>query len=110
MVKLAVADAFVDQARSANSEVELFELLSACCRAVGIRYFALVHHVDFGSDNVPAIRLHNYPSNWQRWFDENRLGRTDPIHRASQLACGGLPWSAISDLIRLTSADESVLA
>jgi DNA-binding CsgD family transcriptional regulator len=108
MPKLAIAGAFVDQVRLAKTEAELFELLSECCRAVGIRYFALVHHVNFGVEPVPAIRLHNYPPAWERWFDENRLGRSDPIHRASQLVCGGFFWSEASNAIDLTSTDRSV--
>ena len=110
MVKLAVADAFVDDARIAKSEQELFELLSECCEAVNLRYFALAHHINFGWEKAPAIRLHNYPIGWEHWFDENRLGRSDPVHRASQLVCGGFPWSAVPDMIRLTSTDESVFA
>ncbi|MEO7689173.1 MAG: autoinducer binding domain-containing protein, partial [Sphingomonas sp.] len=110
MPKLAVADAFVDNARAASSEEELFDLLSACCNAMGIRYFALVHHIDFGVEAAPAIRLHNYPQAWQHWFDENRLGRCDPVHRASQLANYGFPWSAIPGMITLTPADLSVFA
>lgn len=107
---LAVANAFIDDARAAKNENELFELLVECCRRVRIRYFALVHHVDFGVEKAPAIRMHNYPRSWQHWFDENRLGRSDPIHRASQLCCGGFPWSAVPDMIPLTSADKSVFA
>ncbi|MFA6117599.1 MAG: LuxR family transcriptional regulator [Sphingomonas sp.] len=107
---MAIADAFVDSARSATSEAELFNLLFHCCEAIGIRYFALVHHVDFGLDTAPAIRLHNYPETWQHWFDENRLGRSDPIHRASQLTCAGFAWSAVPSMITLTPMDRSVLA
>lgn len=110
MPKMAVADAFVDDARSAASEKELFELLTQCCRAFDIKYFALAHHVDFGLDPVPAIRVHNYPQAWQHWFDENRLGRRDPVHRASQLMCSGFPWSEVPGMINLTPADESVFA
>jgi LuxR family quorum-sensing system transcriptional regulator CciR len=110
MPKLAIADSFVDAVRAAASESELFALLRSCCDAIGIRFFALVHHVDFGLDPAPAIRLHNYPAIWQHWFDENRLGRSDPIHRASQLFSAGFPWSALRSLIPLTAADESVLA
>lgn len=110
MPKLAIADAFVDRAGVASSEAELFELLSDCCRAVGIRFFALVHHVNFGLERAPAIRLHNYPSSWQRWFDENQLGRSDPVHRASQLICCGFPWSIVSEVIHLTSIDRSIFA
>ncbi len=108
MPKLAIADAFVDQFRLARTEAELFELLSKCCRAVGIRYFALVHHVNFGLDMAPAIRLHNYPLAWQRWFDENQLGRSDPVHRASQLWSAGFLWSNIGDIIELSALDRSV--
>jgi LuxR family quorum-sensing system transcriptional regulator CciR len=110
MPRLAVADAFVDSARAACSESELFALLSYCCNALSIRYFALVHHINFGLDSEPAIRLHNYPETWEHWFDENRLGRSDPIHRASQLTCAGFPWSELASMIRLTPADQSVLA
>jgi DNA-binding CsgD family transcriptional regulator len=109
MSKLAIAGAFVDRVRSAETEAELFELLSECCRAVGIRYFALVHHVNFGLEPAPAIRVHNYPPAWERWFDENRLGRSDPIHRASQLVCGGFFWSDTPEFIDLTPTDRSVL-
>jgi hypothetical protein len=110
MPKLAIADAFVDRARVASSEAELFELLLDCCRAVGIRFFALVHHVNFGLERVPAIRLHNYPAAWQRWFDENQLGRSDPVHRVSQLICEGFCWSIVPDLIPMTSIDRSVFS
>jgi DNA-binding CsgD family transcriptional regulator len=110
MPKMGVADAFVEESRAAQSEKELFELLSECCQTFDIRYFALAHHVDFGLENVPAMRVHNYPRAWEHWFDENRLGRSDPVHRASQLVCSGFPWSAVSAMIRLTPADESVFA
>ena len=106
---MAVADAFVDEARAAQSERALFELLLECCHTFNIQYFALSHHVDFGIEHGPAIRVHNYPRAWEHWFDENRLGRCDPIHRASQLVCSGFPWSAVPGMISLTPADESVL-
>jgi LuxR family quorum-sensing system transcriptional regulator CciR len=57
MARLVIADAFVDSARAATSENELFALLSECCFEVGGRYFALVHHIEFGLESVPAIRL-----------------------------------------------------
>ncbi|MDH7974495.1 LuxR family transcriptional regulator [Sphingomonas sp. AR_OL41] len=107
---MAIADAFVDRACVASSEDELFELLSDCCSAVGIRFFALVHHVNFGLEKAPAIRIHNYPPAWQRWFDENQLGRADPVHRASQLICCGFPWSVVPNFIELTAIDRSVFA
>jgi len=110
MPTLAIADAFVDNARAATTEGELFTSLLQCCEQMRIRYFALVQHVDFDGDSTPAIRLHNYPASWQHWFDENRLGHCDPVHRASQLACAGFPWVDVPRMIRLTANDHSVLA
>jgi len=80
---------------------------SICCRIAAVRSAS---DVNFGLDMVPAIRLHNYPPAWQRWFDENQLGRSDPVHRASQLWCGGFLWSSIGDIIQLSALDRSVFA
>lgn len=110
MLTLAIADALVDGARAATTEKELHAALEHCCQRLGIRYFALVHHVDFGLDTAPAIRVHNYPQAWQHWFDENQLGRCDPVHRASQLTCDGFAWSAVPSMVTLTSTDRSVFA
>jgi len=110
MPQLAIADAFVDAVREAGDDDELLTLLTDFCDAFNIRYFALVHHIDFGLDQGPAIRLHNYPGPWQQWFDENRLGRSDPIHRASELTCAGFRWSTVRDLIELTATDHAIFA
>ena len=110
MARLAVADAFVDSARAANTKDDLLALLTQFCETMKIRYFALAQHVDFTSAGGSAIRLHNYPAAWQLWFDENRLGQSDPIHRASHVAGFGFPWSAVPNMIGLTPADRSVLA
>jgi hypothetical protein len=53
---------------------------------------------------------HNYPQAWQYRFDENRLGRSGSVHRASQLAYAGFPWSAVPRMMPLTPADQSVFA
>lgn len=110
MQRLAIADAFVEHARSVRTQDQLYELLRQCCSDLQIRYFALLHHVDFARKGSEAIRLHNYPALWQSWFDENRLGKSDPIHRASHTAVFGFPWSSLSRMIKLTPTDHSVLA
>ncbi len=75
-----------------------------------LKYFALLHHVDFLTVRSEVVRLHNYPSSWQGWFDENRLGISDPILRASHLASIGFAWSAVPGMIKLTASDHSVLS
>jgi LuxR family quorum-sensing system transcriptional regulator CciR len=110
MLKLAIAEAFVDGARAAQNEDDLLAALAKCCRDMGVRYFALTHHVDFSKPSFTGLRLHNYPLAWQNWFDENRLGTSDPIHRASHVSSIGFAWSAVPRMIKMTAADKSVLS
>jgi LuxR family quorum-sensing system transcriptional regulator CciR len=103
-------DAFVREVGKAETEDALTALLDAVSRDMGFAYFALTHHVDIRRAAAPAIRLANYPCDWVHWFDDNRLGPTDPVHRASQLTSVGFPWSQLPSLITLTQRDCEVLA
>lgn len=76
---------------------------------MGCTYFALTHHIDFADSENRGLRLHNYPDEWSIWFDENRLGISDPIHRASHLTARGFCWHEVPGMIRLSSADEMIL-
>jgi DNA-binding CsgD family transcriptional regulator len=109
MPRLQVAEAFVENARTAPTREALYDALIQCCSDMGVRYFALTHHIDFGREAGPAVRLHNYPPSWESWFDEHGLGRTDPIHRACNLASVGFAWSAVPGMIKLTPDDRCVL-
>jgi DNA-binding CsgD family transcriptional regulator len=109
MPRFEVAEVFVNNARSAPTREALYDALIQGCSDMGIRYFALTHHIDFGREAGPAVRVHNYPPDWEEWFDERGLGRTDPIHRACNLASVGFAWSAVPGMIKLTPDDRSVL-
>lgn len=102
-------EAFVRDLQAVRSEQELAGALKDVTADLGLRYFALTHHVDIlTSEN--AIRLHNYPVGWEQWFDDHRLGATDPIHRASHLTSVGFAWSNLESMIRVTDEDRRVLA
>lgn len=109
MPRFEVAEVFVNNARFAPTREALHDALIQSCSDMGVRYFALTHHIDFGREAGPAVRLHNYPPSWEEWFDERGLGRTDPIHRACNLASVGFAWSAVPDMIKLTPDDRCVL-
>lgn len=93
--------------RLANSE-ELGQLMDVASREMGFRYFALMRHRTGVHQKRPAIRLHNYPDGWAEWFDEKRLGRNDPVHRASQRSSRGFARSRLPKLISLTPRDREV--
>jgi len=109
MPRLAIAESFVENAKVAKTTDALSASLLQSCEEMGLRYFALTHHINFGREGGPAVRLHNYPPGWEAWFDEKGLGRSDPIHRACHIASFGFPWAAVPDMIKLTPDDRCVL-
>ena len=102
-------DAFVREVGDIGSEADLAEALDQIAKEMGFRYFALTHHVDRWQGPVSGIRLDNYPPDWVEYFDEARLGPSDPIHRASHLTSIGFAWSQLPDLIDLTPRDLQIL-
>jgi LuxR family quorum-sensing system transcriptional regulator CciR len=102
-------DAFVRDVSKVKSEEELSDLLIEVSRELGFSYFALTHHVDIRTAPKPVIRLHNYPSDWEDYFNEHKLGACDPVHRASHLTSIGFTWSQVPDMISLTPRDRQVL-
>lgn len=102
-------DAFVRDVSGVASEAELAGLLEEISADMGFHYFALTHHVDIRQAPQPAIRLHNYPLQWVEYFDEEKLGPSDPVHRASHLTSVGFAWSKLPQMIHLTPRDRMVL-
>lgn len=103
-------DTFVRDVSEVDCEADLGAALAEVSVEMGFPYFALTHHLDMRHAPQPAIRLHNYPGGWEDYFEEEKLGRSDPVHRASQLTTVGFAWSKLAGMIQLTHRDRSVLA
>jgi LuxR family quorum-sensing system transcriptional regulator CciR len=101
-------DAFVRDVSELDSEEALALALADIARDLGFQFFALTHHADVRRSSS-SIRLHNYPSGWEQWFDEQGLGPVDPVHRASHMTSVGFSWSRLEQLISLTVHDRLVL-
>src|SRR3546814_12276517 len=76
---------------------------------MGVRYFALWHHLDHQMPREDAILVHNYPANWAELFRTNKLCEIDPVFRASERTCIGFAWSALTDFIEMSSQQREVL-
>ncbi|QAY78196.1 LuxR family transcriptional regulator [Sphingosinicella sp. BN140058] len=103
-------EAFIREANGVRCQAELGELLAEISRELGFRYFALAHHVDILASPRSAIRLHNYPPKWAHYFDAEKLGASDPVHRASHMTCVGFAWADLPRMIPLTERDRNILA
>lgn len=89
---------------------DLNNVLAEVCRLLGCRFFALSHHVDFLHAPDLGLRVHNYPEEWAHWFDRQRLGLNDPVHRASQRTAAGFLWRNMADFVPLAPGDRVILA
>lgn len=103
-----IAREFIDQVSNISTRRALEDALADACARIGLRYFAVSHHVDF-SVHSTALRIHNYPGHWAEWYDEHRLGVSDPIHRASQMIANGFTWDEVPRLIAMTASDHALL-
>lgn len=108
MHRLPLALEFERKTASIRSIAQLERALADVSSAMGFRYFALMHHDDSIEGQGRALRLHNYPEPFSRWFDENRLGRRDPVHRASHRTTRGFSWNKVPGMIRLGSLDHDI--
>jgi LuxR family quorum-sensing system transcriptional regulator CciR len=101
--------AFVEDAKTVGTQADLRLALADISRELGFAHFALVHHVDLRGASGAAIRIHNYPDEWEEYHDRQHLGRSDPVHRACQTAAIGFRWSDMPRMIQLTPRDLRVL-
>lgn len=92
MPTIDAAHAFALDVTGVKDKAGLADLLQEACRLMGCSWFALSHHVDFLAAPDRGVRVHNYPEEWAHWFDEQRLGMTDPVHRESQRNMSGFLW------------------
>lgn len=102
-------DSFVGPLRSAGTLADVGDVLQDVCDRVGARYYAIAQHLDANEFGAAGFRIHNYPEHWALWFDDQQLGRIDPVHRASQKSLVGFRWSSVPDLIRLSPRDDKIL-
>lgn len=102
-------EAFVREIRLVDTPSDLADAIAEIGHEMGFAYFALTHHVDIRRATSPVIRLANYPSVWVEYFDGERLGLSDPVHRASHRTNVGFAWSRLGSLIDLGPRDRQVL-
>lgn len=108
MPRLAAAAELARRISGVATRKALDDTLAETSEWLGARYFALSQHVDFAA-SPKALRLHNYPSGWQDWYDAQTLGLSDPIHRASHRTARGFFWREVGDLIAMSRCDEDLL-
>jgi LuxR family quorum-sensing system transcriptional regulator CciR len=83
--------------------------MAEACHALGIRYFALVHHVAPSERASGTIALVNYPPSWREHYMANDLFRVDPVLRACRSMLVGFSWSRLGQLIDVRPQERAML-
>lgn len=100
---------FVEDLNAAPTLADLGSVIAEVTKVLGFTHFALSHNVDARWSTEPTIRIHNYPGEWEQYYDRHQLGRTDPVYRACQMTAVGFAWTQLPKLIPLTRRDHCML-
>ncbi len=110
MGRLRLVEAFAGTLSKVTTADALHEALETISNDMGFDFFALAHHPTILDPHDPGVRLHNYPPEWVKVYDDSGFGVSDPVRRASNRRLAGFAWSDIARLIAVTSGDRHVLA
>ena len=104
-----LVDRFAEQAARCGCDEDLRRLLEETTRELGFRYYALLHHSSLRCPSACAIRIDNYPEDWEHELVAADLVRDDPVHQASTRTNAGFAWSELGSLIVLTGRQRRIL-
>lgn len=105
----ALAERFIERARTARDESELRLLMGDVCSELGFRHYALIHHADLRGSGPGLINLNNYPPAWEEHFVQHCLYRDDPVVHACLRTNVGFTWSDLPRLVSLTRRHRAIL-
>ncbi|WP_207080831.1 LuxR family transcriptional regulator [Novosphingobium sp. KA1] len=109
---MGVTTAFRKYQELVRKAEDLDSLDCALCRItqdVGCDYYAVSHHIDWGSGLPQAFRLINYPEPWIDFYDRNGFVGRDFVHRASGRTQNPFLWREAAELIEYSTYDERFL-
>ncbi len=104
-----LVDFFEEQASRCGSDGDLRRLLDETARELGFRYFALLHHASLRCGSGAAIRIDNYPEEWEHELLTGDLVADDPVHHASMRTNVGFLWSDLGSLLSLSRRQQRIL-
>lgn len=106
---LDIAAQFARFARLAETMRELTSHLGDAGNAIGLPYYALVHHVSLRRASPRLIESSNYPAIWSDRFVRCRLYVDDPVLHASQRTVIAFAWADAGRFVRLTGLRRRIL-
>lgn len=109
MIRFRILDDFMRELATVQTVDELRRAVIKAKMRMGFDYMALTHHADLFGNIGRVIRIHDYPEIWASQFDRRRLGRTDPVHRASHTQAKPFRWTEVSSMIQMREEDWEII-
>ncbi|WP_206243571.1 helix-turn-helix transcriptional regulator [Novosphingobium terrae] len=110
MIRFKILEDFKAEMAVVDSVAAFRRALIEVKTVMGFDYVALTQHADIFEGVGTVIRVHDYPALWALQFDGRRMGRTDPVHRASHTQAQPFLWTEISNMIQMRREDWAVFA
>jgi len=109
MIRFRILDKCIAALATVDSVAGLRQVLITVKADMGFDYMALTHHADIFDNIGRVIRIHDYPEIWVHQFDRRKLGRTDPVHRASHTQAKPFRWTEVSRMIQMRQEDWEII-
>lgn len=106
---LDIAAQFAHLARLAATMRDLTRHVGDAGNALGLPFYALVHHVSLRRASPRLVESSNYPAVWTDRFVHGRLYVDDPILHASLRTVTAFAWADAGRLVRLTAMRRRIL-
>lgn len=109
MLESNTAEQIVQALVDVVDRIALTERLHAITSDLGFDFFALIHHVDLRTPRPGVVHFDSYPVVWSEHCIQNGLYVDDPVLHASTRTAIGFAWTAVPDMIKLTTRRRRIL-
>jgi LuxR family quorum-sensing system transcriptional regulator CciR len=78
--------------------------------ALGVRYYAVVHHVNVVAPPLGFVKLTNYPAAWRDEFTSYNFYADDPTRVACERTAQPFLWANVGTMLRMTQRQQRFMA
>jgi LuxR family quorum-sensing system transcriptional regulator CciR len=110
MSEYEVVKDYVRIAQTASRLDELKVATEDAVKALGIDFFAILHHLDLEYTGAGLVRFGNYPDGFREAMRAKRYVSHDPVLVASQRVAHGFLWSEVPKMLELNERQREIIS
>ena len=100
---------FLEKTDQVKTPDELFKVLTEALDKQGYDkvIFSVTHDGDLPEDKNQLGVFYNYPSDWQKYYDEKRYDLIDPVLRVAATYPAAFKWSDLQERLKLSKKQHT---